>query len=354
MLGCSIFLGNDINSSTEEYINQMIQIGCIGIFTSAHIPEDDATLYRDRLQKLGNLAKKYHQTLMVDISSDGLKRMNISLTEEGLCTLLDWGITGIRMDYGISTKEITKVSQVMTVGLNASTLTENEFDELKKYHANVQNLEFWHNYYPRKETGLDPKYFYQINQWIKSLGGKIIAFAPGDNILRKPIYMSLPTLEHHRLIHPLASIIDLINNYFVDQVYIGDEGIQNCTLNQIDKYLNEDIIELYADIWVHEYRDLVLGMHYARKDMAKDVVRCAQSRMKSLPNIHQINTIQRDQGSITLDNHLYGRYMGEFQIARKHLPADERVNVMGSIRKYDLDLISCIQSGQKFYIKENI
>lgn len=347
MFGFSVFLGSDMSEETKKYIRTMSKNGFIGIFTSMHIPEDDSSKYLARMTQLGNLAKELQLKVMVDISTKGLSTLGLDL-ENHLDKVTDLGITGLRMDYGIPMETIANASKEITIGLNASTLSQQDIDELIHYQANFSNMEFWHNYYPRIETGLDREEFIQKNRWLQQLGGKIVAFAPGDDILRGPLFDRLPTLEAHRYSHPLAASIDLLEDCFVDDVYIGDEKITNYTIKQFSTYDKEQTILLHCHLLNTEYEDLVTAPHTNRMDTARDVVRSQEARFRKIPLIKQLNTIPRTFGSITLDNHLYGRYMGEFQITKRDLAADSRVNVMGKIDESDLSLIPLIKDGQKY------
>lgn len=347
VFGFSVFLGSSIGDETEKYIAKMSESGFKGIFTSMHIPEDDSSKYLDRITQLGYLAKKYHLHLMVDISTKGLNSLGFDLIND-IEKIKALGITGLRMDYGISMETIAKVSHHLTVGLNASTLSHNDVAELKEYHAAFSNMEFWHNYYPRVETGLEKEAFIQKNAWLKELGGKIIAFTPGDDVLRGPLFDKLPTLEVHRYSHPLAASIDLLDDCFVDEVYIGDEKLLLETINQFEMYQKNDLILLHSFFYYQDFKELLVGIHTNRMDSARDVVRSQEARFKEIPPIKQINTITRSIGSITLDNDLYGRYAGELQIVKRDLPADSRVNVLGKVIDKDLDLIKWIKAGQKY------
>ena len=51
------------------------------------------------------------------------------------------------------------------------------------------------------------------------------------------------------------------------------------------------------------------------------------------------------KGSITLDNEKYLRYMGEIQLTKYDLPADEKVNVVAKVIKEELPLINQIKAG---------
>lgn len=347
MFGFSVFLGSDMSQETENYLVEMSQNGFVGIFTSMHIPEDDQSQYVSRITNLGKLAKQQQLNLMVDISTKGLATLGMDINGD-LNKITDFGITGLRMDYGIPMKTIAHVSHQLTVGLNASTLSLDDVAELKKYDAQFSNMEFWHNYYPRVETGLERDDFIKKNVWLKELGGKIISFTPGDKVLRGPLFCGLPTLEEHRFRHPLAAGIDMLTECLVDEVYIGDEQISVETMNQFKHYQEHQIIQLNSQFNTEDYQELLTDVHTNRMDTARDVVRSQEARFKELPFINQLNTIERFKGAITLDNHLYNRYAGELQIVKNELAADPRVNVMGKVMDKDLDLIKWITAGQKY------
>ena len=100
---------------------------------------------------------------MVDISGQALEKAGFSI--DRVEELQELGVTGLRMDYHISNETIAQVSQKMTVSLNASTIRQEDIDELKEYKANFNQLEAWHNYYPRPETGLSRESFLRKNDF---------------------------------------------------------------------------------------------------------------------------------------------------------------------------------------------
>lgn len=53
--------------------------------------------------------------------------------------------------------------------LNASTLNDPFLDALQQ-HGFHGELEAWHNYYPRRNTGLDVRFFEARNNWLKAHG----------------------------------------------------------------------------------------------------------------------------------------------------------------------------------------
>lgn len=350
MFGFSVYL-NDWSQEKEKYIHKMADCGFKGIFTSLHIPEDDVSKYLDRLTHLLEIAKRRDLKLMIDISGDALKHIGLSI--DNPLHVLESGINGLRMDGGISWKAIAGLSNRLTVGLNASTLTENDYHQLVQYHADFNNIEAWHNYYPRPETGLDETWFLEKNRRLKSRHFKITAFTPGDEALRLPLYETLPTLEIHRHRSPLASALSLMNNYQVDSVYIGDPDLSNVSRGQFREYLDHNVLLLHAASVCKKWDPYMYREHRNRTDPGKYVIRSETSRMRNRhEDIQPENTELRRKGSITIDNNLYKRYKGELQIVKKELPSDIRVNVIGQIIDSDLPLLELIQSGTKFKITD--
>jgi len=234
--------------------------------------------------------------------------------------------------------------------LNASTITAQDVKELRDAGADFHNLVAWHNYYPRPETGLGTKAFNQKNKFLKDNGFTVVAFTPGDDRLRAPLYQGLPTLEKHRHEHPLAGALDLLSSGNVDEVYIGDGGLQERTIRQFTNYLESGVIALAAEKYTSDFDYIAAHTHVNREDAARDVIRSAEARFWNIPTIAPNNMIARKRGAITIDNAQYGRYCGDIQIAKKPLPADEHVNVTGRVIKYDRDLLPFITSGVKYTV----
>lgn len=348
MFGFSIFLNQPLNHDTKEYIAELAELGFNGVFTSLHIPEDDAKTYKERLTALGKETKKAGLELMVDISGDALAQAGFSFYQ--LEELFEIGVTGLRMDYHISNQQIADLSKQMKISLNASTLTNADIAELQQADADFKNLEAWHNYYPRPETGLDYDWFCKKNHWLKAQGFTVQAFVPGDEHLRGPLFEGLPSLERHRNRHPLAAGLELLDAG-VDLIYIGDAGLNPITKEQWRSYLQNGTILLHAESTGSQYFPYVLGEHQNRQDEARDVIRSADARFKEIPLIQAEKPLKRERGAVTLDNERYQRYMGEIQIIKCSLPADEKVNVVANIIEKDRPLIDQIKAGTKYIIR---
>ena len=219
MLGVSIYLSKERVKKQEEWL-KVAKKRVFIYFTSLHIPEDDPGTYKELIQILGKQALENDMELMVDVSPKSLH--HLGMTYENVEELLDWGITGLRMDYGIAPKEIARVSHKMKVALNASTITDSFWKELLSENIRVKNVEAWHNFYPRPETGLAKSFLQQQNQYLHECGIKTMAFIPGDGEKRGPLYEGLPTLEKHRNMRPLEAYLELVQDCDVDKVLIGD------------------------------------------------------------------------------------------------------------------------------------
>ncbi|XJS09808.1 MupG family TIM beta-alpha barrel fold protein [Aerococcaceae bacterium WGS1372] len=351
MFGFSVYLNEELTETERTYIKKMSQLGFKGIFTSIHIPEDEPKHHLHRLEQLGKMAKEQKLDLTIDVSGNSLERIGIHYND--LSLLVDMGVTALRVDYGVSHEEIFKISQQMNVVLNASTLTRKDIEALKGLSIDFSRIEAWHNYYPRPETGLDKRYMIQLNVWLQSLGMKVMAFVAGDSMLRGPIHKGLPTLEKHRYHHSLAAALELIGDCSVDKVYIGDPMITPYAQLQWNNFIQENIIYFEAEKLIQDQGQLnhVGGKHTQRQDVARDVVRSQEGRLRKSVEIKTLNQTVRETGSITVDNHLYGRYEGEVQITKVNLLKDEKVNKVGQIQEKDLALLEYIKPNQVFEIK---
>ena len=353
MLGISVYLGNDLIDDMESYVVKMKKVGFTSVFTSLHIPEDNPLLYTERLQRLAKAARENKMELMADISPKSLG--HLGFTWENAEGLLDWGLTGLRLDYGISETAMIRLSKKMKIALNASTLTKEALTRLKVGGLRTESVEAWHNFYPRPETGLDREDFIEVNAWLKQEGLTVMAFIPGDGELRGPLFKRLPTLEDHRDSSPFEAYLDLSTHSSVEKVLVGDLSLSEDSMKQFASY-QEGIISLRAnrstdDVLLLETLETV---QTNRLDAARDCVRSMESREYGLIGTRPVpsfNTIERPIGVITVDNEKYGRYQGEIQITKKDLAADERVNVLGRVIECDRFLLRYIKGGTKFQIQ---
>jgi hypothetical protein len=353
LLGFSVYLNENISDHDVEGYKKLAEAGFDGIFTSLHIPEENPDYYDQRLKYLLETAKQAHLKVMIDISKNALEAIGLSTGHPQ--AILDYGIHGLRMDEGFPLNEIADLSRYLTIALNASTLTEGEMKELRHCGADLHHLEAWHNFYPRPETGLDDQWFLEKNSWLQKEKVKVVAFAPGSGQLRGPLYQTLPTLESHRRLNPLASTLSLLRHFKVNQVYIGDPGLSSQSFEQFSHFFEKGRLLLHATTFDPQWDSLVYRQFTNRPDEARDVVRCQPSRMLNKDkNIKSGSTTMREKGMITIDNNLYGRYKGEIQIVKRSLAADPKVNLIGKIIDEDIPLVHWIHGGTPFQIVKGV
>lgn len=341
MLGFSYYLDHTLNEDDKKYLQSMQQHHFNEIFTSLHIPEDEPSQYATRLQKLLEFTNDLSLHVFVDIDKRSLKNLPHDLTGFSL-----------RLDDGFTNQEIAQLSQDGPVALNASTLSEQDITELRDFKANFKNLEAWHNFYPRPETGLDKNWFIQKNRWLKQLGLTTQAFIPGNQTLRGPIYSGLPTLEHQRQQDLLASALEL-EKYGVDKIFIGDPRLDLTYQTKFNNYFTEGILDLCLKASPNFPPYLINKILHNRPDPAAQVVRVVESRGMNALNkqtIEPLDNIPRNAGSITIDNQKYGRYMGEVQIIKTDLPMDEKVNVCGHLDQASMQLLPYFSANTAFRI----
>lgn len=347
-----MFLNEGWSKEKEEYVNTMADAGFEGVFTSLHIPEEDYTKYEKHLDPLLQIVKKRGLKLIADVSGDAIQHIGLSYAKPN--EIYERGFSGLRMDDGIDMATIADLSHDLTICLNASTLTEENYEQLVQKNADFNHMEAWHNYYPKPNTGLEENWFHEKNQWLKRKRFKISAFVPGDSHLRFPLYETLPTLEVHRHEHPLASALSLTQNYGVDDVYIGDPGLLKQTRRQFITYFHDHSLLLHAVSMNKQWDASIFKNHYNRMDLSRDVIRSEQSRKNHQHEAVPPNqTVFRKKGSITMDNNQYARYKGELQITKNDLPQDDKVNVIGHIMDKDVSLLPFIQSGMTFIIENS-
>ncbi|MEK3857090.1 DUF871 domain-containing protein [Cytobacillus sp. FSL H8-0458] len=351
MLGISVYLSEERQDRNAEWIEKAASHGLTSIFTSLHIPEDDHSTYKHLLQNLGALAKQHHMELLADVSPQSLGHLGLSW--DSIDTLLEWGLNGIRADYGFTSEQIVELSKKMKLGINASTISAEELHEWMELGLKTNNIEAWHNFYPRPETGLDKDFLIERNKLLKGTGITTMAFVPGDGELRGPIFAGLPTLEKHRGSTPAAAAVELMNSCWTDKVLIGDHSVKDGTLVQLAK-IAEGAVPLRVELIGGQiYEDLFNKPHTNRMDPARDVARSVESRSyagQGLKKWEPVNQLERDKGSVTVDNILYGRYAGEMQITLADLPRDERVNVIARVIEEDMPLLDQIKAGTKFQL----
>ncbi|WP_125568829.1 MupG family TIM beta-alpha barrel fold protein [Companilactobacillus insicii] len=343
MIGFSFYLNQTITKETIEYFKNMKDSGFSEVFTSTDIPNDKLPSYFDNLYRLSDLTKELDLKLIVGVSNQSFEILSKQTDFNNYHDQMTF-----RLDSSFSNENIAQLYKSESIALDASTIGNSDIVELKKLKVNFSDLDAWYDSYPHIDTGLDLTWFAQKNRWLKKLGFQIHAFVTGSEPLNEPFNAGMPTLERHRKALPFIAAIEL-QKLDVDNVVIGDSYLEPSQQKSFYAYFTDGYIPLHMSgtrIGTPKY--LFTEIFHNRKDPARDLIRLTESRKMNLNTIEPTNNTNRIFGSVTIDNRLFETYMGEIQIVCTHLPASQKVNVLGKIIKDDLKLLSYIDGGAAF------
>ncbi|MBZ9685829.1 MupG family TIM beta-alpha barrel fold protein [Clostridium estertheticum] len=350
--GISIYFGLD--NTREENIKLLKdahELGFTRIFTSLHVPEADYSILKTEAREFFKLAKKYNMDIISDISPNTFKFLD--LNDMDLKGLGYMGVKTIRIDFGYTVEEISKMTQNpygIKIQLNASTITEEFFENLDIYSPNYKNVDALHNFYPRVGTGISEECMKEKNTILSKRGIRASAFVGSNNRKRGPVRDGLPSLEDHRGIEvrEAANHLYILGN---KSIFIGDSLPSKRELEDLSA-LSPDAVELCIEL--KEYDSVTLRLlnetYTNRTDEARDAIRASESRLLLKGDkIKALNTVDKNYGDITIDNENYMRYMGELQILKCSQKGDYRTNVVASVLQKDIYLLKYIKGGKKFY-----
>lgn len=313
------------------------------VFLSLHISEEFDDSYCQRAEEVCHTLARQGFRTIADVSVKTVQQFGCDDLTELAKRLRLWAL---RIDYGFSTDEIRAMAEKMPIVLNASTTS---FEDAVRICSGGAQVFAMHNFYPRPETGLDEDLLMDTTRMLRKAGLKVLAFIPGDTLLRGPLYEGLPTLEAHRSVLPSAAFVDLVARFGMDGIFLADPGLSETEAERIAAFCREGIISVPASL-KPGYAHLYDQVFTCRVDSPKWLVRFQESRVyscKGTPTAPD-NCGPRPKGTITIDNENYGRYTGEIQMIRSDLKADQRVNVIGSVPEEAFLLMENIRGGQKF------
>ncbi|QQK78054.1 DUF871 domain-containing protein [Salicibibacter cibarius] len=358
MKGFSVYLGQQSEEKQQRLLSKMKRAGFQTVFTSLHIPEDDAGTYKTALRVLGKQVREHEMELFADVSPASFSHLGLCWEHAG--ELLHWGVSGLRADVGFSPDQIVSFSKQMKVALNAGTVDRETLQNYLEKGLHVENTEAWHNFYPRPETGLPLQDVQQKNALFHSFGIRTVAFVAGDGVKRGPVYAGVPTVEDQRHVHPFAAALVLWRMADTDKVLVGDTDISEKSMQAFQIFENKAVVSMMVRIGPFEdesVQALVLQTHQQRMDKADYVVRSQTSRPYARCGNVKIPANgggARPTGTITIDNEQYGRYQGELQITKTDLSASEKVNVVGHVLAGDLPILNVLREGERFCFIERL
>lgn len=349
-VGVSVYPGLECSyERIKKSLQEAAELGVSRVFTSLHIPESEATQAVKDCARVCSLAKELNMDVLVDISPVTFETLGAN--HLNLQSFVNLGIDGIRVDYGFSSDDLLSMinnSSGLTIVLNATVLERSLLDGLASQGVNLAALEALHNFYPRPESGLSMNYYKRQSALLKEYGLQVSGFVAGQHSKRAPIYAGLPTVEIHRQLSSARAAQELFATGVTDSVYIGDPFPHEEELIPLVQVATSEVMKLRVD--VHGKlsdleREIIFGRIHTQPypNCYEYVIRSSSTReLGKQYSILPSNTVARPRGTVTVDNASYGRYAGEVQITLKDLPADPRVNVIGTITEEDFPLLEYI------------
>jgi uncharacterized protein len=355
-LGISVFIGMGQSMADNiSYMERARQFGYSRLFTSLHIPEADSHAFHDMGRTIFTTARKLGFEVTADISPLIWKKLELQPE-----TLKKFGIDILRADWGFSPQDLWNLTarSGLPIEVNASTMDELTLQELLAAGFDRSTLRAGHNYYPRPETGISFSLLLERSRFFQAKGMEIAVFLPGKTNRRGPISAGLPTVEAHRYMPLAESARQLCLSGVVNTIIFGDplatdDELEILTnLSALSPTLLELRIRTTEDVATAMHSILGASLHTNRLDAAAQVIRSQESRGLCKETILPGKIRSRRRGDVTIDNVKYGRYMGELQIVLCDLPADSRVNCIGSLLPEDFYLLDCLTPGRTFRLKE--
>ncbi len=346
IFGASFYLGYGLDNLT--YLRAARQAGVQRYFTSLHVTELDprgmAVSLQSSVADLGAQAE-----VIADVSPRTFDALGAR--PDNLEPLAALGIRGLRIDYGFPLETIARMADNpfgIKVVLNASTVDPRVVEGVLP----LGRVEFWHNFYPRPETGLSFEWMVGQSQALRQLGFRVGAFLPWLPEARPPLGLGLPTVERHRSLDVRLAAAELIRSGAIDTVVMGDPCADLTVLLALREMIEDRIIPLRVMVSELGPREqaTVNALHTSRRDPSELVLRSATSRTMAAigEGVPARNCSARPRYTITIDNEGYQRYAGELQITLCDLPADERVSVVGRVVQEDWPLVDLVEPGGKF------
>lgn len=304
------------------------------IFTSLHIPESD------RLREFGAYLARLHREhgleFWADISPLTLTKLGIALDE--VRALREWGVKGLRIDFGFSTEEILRIASVsgLRIAVNASTTTPEELDAL----ASV-DLVGWHNYYPRPETGLGPAFFAAQNALVLERGLDLFSFIPGETSFRAPLHRGLPTLEGQRHRNAYANAAELLALCPRTRIVCAEGTLLPDHAEWVRRLEASGEVTLPLADLDASWSDLLAGTWRVRAEQTGYSQRLEGTRGERLA-ARGVNADLRRLGSLQMDLPSLGRYAGELHLMSSDRPLDPGQVRVGSVAEPYLGLVSLL------------
>lgn len=341
--GISLYFSNPLEQN-EHVVERAAAANVSYAFTSFQIPEELGIDFSRALDRLLPKLQRAGISLIADVGPATCRTLGVQRIDN----LANLGISHIRLDDGFTSQEAVELSKKFHIVFNASTIRREEIAAWRREGADFSRFSACHNFYPKRNTGLDIGDVAVTDAMLAAQGFEIMGFVPTDDpaLARGPVYEGLPTVEAHRGCNDLAiSMLELAEDCACDIVIVGDPDVSEVGWTRLAQ-----ISHGYVDLCCHlksEYENLYGQVHHDRPDSSRLIFRSQESRrsLKHATAVDATAGAPRPAGSIAVSNSSYARYEGELEIARVDLEGDARMNVVGVVVEQDLPLLQLARNG---------
>ena len=353
--GISIFTGMEYSVEDNlRYLEKASHRGFRRIFTSMQRPGSDPARVSVEMPQVTRKVKELGMEIVTDISPRALTIFNATLDD--LSPFRDAGVTALRLDDGFSNKqaaEITHNSAGLKIELNGCHYFDPDLDEMLASGADAGNLQASFNYYPRFESGISMDFLKQQASAYSRHGIPLFAFVHSS-----PLHTRV-TVESHRHMSPGRAAEELFAVQGIDTVLIGDPMAPDEDLDAIAEVGSRDYVRIRA----LPSPGVTEGERYL---MFENQLTAKPGTMLSLRHTYRFppealhrmvaphNCTPRGEYSVTVDNELYRegnnnlKNSCELNVWFDKMPADERINVVGTVMEEDRDLVRMVRPFSKF------
>jgi len=356
--GVCLYVGTDVALEPQpKFLDAAIAQGCALVMTSLHLPEMDMARAPVECRAIAARTRPAGVTFIADVSP--LTFRHLGGSPANTKALADLGLDGIRPDYGFDAGELAAMARGPgpAVVLNATDATDERLEAVAA--AAPHGLAgAWaiHNFYPRPETGIALETCVERSLRLVRLGVRIGAFVASQHVRRGPVHEGLPTIEDFRRLPPARAAEMLFATGAIDAALLGDPSLDDAEVKALAGVAGRDEIVIRARRHGEPSREelAVMDGPLTCWAVAQYLLRTGNPALRPAAaagpreTIAPRNTEARPAYSITIDNERYPRFAGTLHIVRSDLPADPRVNVVGSVHPEDRVLIDLLRSNDRF------
>lgn len=359
-LGISIYPEKTTKEENFLYISKAAQLGFSRLFISLLEIKGDKSDISTKFKQIITHARELNYEVILDINPSIFHELDISYSD--LSYFHELGASGLRLDLGFSGVEeaaMTHNPYNLSIEINMSHGTA-YLDNIMSRKPRSGFLIGSHNFYPHKFTGLELDFFTRCSTNFKKYGIRTAAFITSQNAQHGPWpwQEGLCTLEDHRYLPIEIQATHLAFSNVIDCIIIGNAYATDEELLKVSEVIKERSlplkIEYYDEPSMIEKEILLESTHIYRGEINSYVYRTKSDGRKKYKNVsvppHNNQKIRK--GDILIDNDLYQQYKAEVQIAKRDLPCDEKVNVIGKIAPHYHYLLDSIQPWSSFHFTE--